>query len=202
MSMHASGPDRMSDDALERQLRQALYRFDCPAAQTLGEYELDVLNAVERTLVAAHVVGCEECTHDLHILRTFLATPAAISEPLTGRVRRMVAKLFTPRPGLAYGGLRGASDPSTRVYEAGDVTITLGPGGKTGSVLGLVVAGDVPPAALLARAVRLARRDGSAVNARLDELGNFEFDDVVAGTYDVEIDLPQGVVVIEDFRVG
>ena len=191
----------MSDDAIERRLRQALYRFDCPDAHRLGEYELDLLNPVERTRIAAHVLECEECTQELRDLRTFLAAPTNITEPLMGRARRIVATLFTPRPGLAYSGLRGADDPSTRVYEAGDVTITLGPGPKAGSVLGLVVAGDEPPEALQSRAVRLAQREGRFVDARLDDLGNFEFDQVAIGTYDLEIDLPQGVIVVEDFRV-
>lgn len=191
----------MSDDALERRLRQALYRFDCPDAHTLGEYELDVLDAVQRTRVAAHVLECEECTEELRVLRTFLATPTPVTEPLRDRARRIVATLFTPRPGLAYSGLRGADDPSTRVYEAGEVTITLGPGPRAGSVLGLVVAGDEPPEALRSRAVRLAQRAGSAIDAQLDDLGNFEFDSVAVGTYDLEIDLPQGVVVVEDFQV-
>ena len=191
----------MSDDALERRLRQALYRYDCPDAHALGEYELDLLDPFERTRAAAHVLECEECTEELHVLRAYLTTPTTVTEPLMDRARRIIATLFAPRPGLAYGGLRGVDDPSTRVYEAGDVTITLGPGPRAGSVLGLVVAGDEPPEALQSRAVRLAQREGSSIDALIDDLGNFEFDQVAVGTYDLEIDLPQGVVVVEDFRV-
>jgi len=201
MNMHASGRDWLSEDALEFQLRQTLHRIDCPDAHTLGEFELDLLDAAERTRVAGHVVDCEACKVELGVLRAYLAMPTTVAEPLADRARRIVAALFAPRPGLAYGGLRGASDGSTRVYTAGEVTVTLGPGLNPGSMMGLVVADDVPPETLVARPVRLVARAGSSSAAQLDDLGNFEFDDVATGVYDLELDLPHGLVVIEEFRV-
>jgi hypothetical protein len=201
MNMDASGLDWLSGEALEIQLRHALYRVDCPDAHTLGEFELDLLDPVERIRVAGHAVDCEACAAELGVLRTYLATPTTVAEPLTGRARRIVAALFAPRPELAYGGLRGVGDSATHVYTAGEVTVTLGPGLNAGSVLGLVVADDVPPETLLARAVRLVPRAGSSTAAQLDDLGNFEFDDVPTGVYDLELDLPGSLVVIEDFRV-
>lgn len=189
----------MSDDALELRLRASLYRIDCPDAQTLGDYELDLLEPTERTRIAGHALDCAECASELTMLRAFLTTPTSVAEPLLGRARRIVATLFTQRPGLAYGGLRGApSDASTRVYEAGEVTITLGADVRSGSMLGLVVAGDTP---LEAREVRLLGAEGSALGTQLDDLGNFEFTNVAAGDYALELDLPEGVVVIEDLRV-
>jgi hypothetical protein len=189
----------MSDDVLELRLRASLYRIDCPDAQTLGEYELDLLEPAERTRIAGHALDCEECTSELTLLRAFLATPTSVAEPLLGRARRIVATLFTPRPGLAYGGLRGgSSEPATRVYEAGEVTIMLGADAGSGSIQGLVVAGGAPPEA---HEVRLLPADGSALGTQLDDLGNFEFSNVSAGDYALEIDLPDGVVVIEDVRL-
>jgi hypothetical protein len=200
--MDASGFDQMSDDALEQRLRRTLYRFDCPDAQMLGEYELDTLDPVERTRIAAHAVDCDECTAELGELRTFLAKPASVPEPAIQRARRIVAKLLPPpQPGLAYGGLRGSDEATTRVYEAGDVTITLGPGPTSGSVLGLVVARDTPPASLETRAVRLLNPLGTPASTQLDDLGNFEFDHVAAGMYSLEVDLPVGVVGVEELRV-
>jgi hypothetical protein len=199
--MDASGIDQMGDDTVEQRLRQSLYRFDCPAAQTLGEYELNMLDPVERTRVAAHAVDCDDCRSELGELRAFLAEPTKVAEPVLQRARRILATLVTPRPGLAYGGLRGTSDPTTRVYEAGDVTVTIGPGSTTGSVLGLVVAAGTPAAALDGRAVRLVNPPVEPADARLDDLGNFEFEHVDAGIYSLEVDLPIGLVVIEELRV-
>jgi hypothetical protein len=199
--MDASGIDQMGDDAIEQRLRQSLYRFDCPDAQTLGEYELDMLDPVERTRVAAHAVGCDDCKSELGELRAFLAEPTKVAEPVLQRARRILATLVTPRPGLAYGGLRGASDSTTRLYEAGDVTVTIGPGSTTGSVLGLVVSAGMPAAALDGRAVRLVNPLGKPAETRLDDLGNFEFEHVEAAIYSLEVDLPVGLVVIEELRV-
>jgi hypothetical protein len=117
------------------------------------------------------------------------------------RARRIVASLFRRSPGLAYGGLRGAADDATRVYEAGHITVTIGPGETRGSLLGLVVAVDSPPEALNGAAARLIGPNGAAVVAQIDDLGNFEVFDLAPGVYTVEVELPDGLLVIEELRV-
>ena len=59
----------------ESTLRHSLYRFDCPAAHTLGEYALDLVDPVERTTIAAHATECHACTAELESLRAYLAAP-------------------------------------------------------------------------------------------------------------------------------
>lgn len=191
----------MTEDRFELDLRQSLYRFDCPDAHTLGEYAFDLLEPAERTRIAAHAVECEACASELEVLRSFVAAPTSVGETLARRARRFVATLLTPGPDLAYGGLRGAADMATRVYEAGNVSVTLGPGLTSGSLLGLAVALDDAPAALEAAAVRLLPREGPPTVTHLDDLGNFEFANLEAGVYTLEIELPDGVVVISDLPV-
>ena len=201
MSMQASGIGRFGPEELERELRRSLYRFDCPDAQVLGEYELGLLDAVERTRIATHAADCDDCRAELQTLRAFLAAPIRVPDSLVDRARRVVATLFGPTPGLAYGGLRGTADTTTRVYAAGDVTITVGPGQSSGSLFGLVVSGEATSEDLEGRSVTLTSREGAASVAQLDDLGNFEFTDIPVGAYALEIDLPDGVVVIEELRV-
>jgi len=189
-------------EQFERELRAILYRFDCPDAQMLGEYQLELLDPGNRTRIAAHAVQCDECRGELQTLRTFLAMPTSVPEPTLLRARRLIATLFVPRPDLAYGGLRGASDDSTRLYEAGDVTVTLGPGQTPGSLFGLVVASGHSPEALESREVRLLTREAAVLSTSLDDLGNFEFARVASGKYVLEIDLPDGVVVIEELQIN
>jgi hypothetical protein len=182
-------------------LRRSLYRFDCPPAHTLGEYQLDLLDAVQRTSVAAHATECGECLAELQLLRAYLAAPTPVPESVVERVRRVVAALFTPSPGLAYGGLRGAAQTATRVFEAGEVTVSVGPGQAPGTLIGLVVVSAALPEALMGREARLIAPGGTAVSAVLDDLGNFEFADIAAGVYVLELDLAGSLVVIEALQV-
>ena len=195
MNMHSGGGTH--EPELEGELRRSLYRFDCPDPHTLGEYELDVLDPTDRTRIAGHVLECDECRAELTTLRDYLATPTTLPEPLTQRVRRIVATLFAPNPGLAYGGLRGSSDTSSRIYQAGDVTISIAPGQSSGSLIGLVVAAE----AVEGREVRLLPRHGAPTRTNIDELGNFLIEGLSSGLYALELELANGVLVIEELRV-
>ena len=181
---------------MEAELTRALYRFDCPSPHTLGEYELDVLGAEERTRIAAHVMSCDECRDELVTLREFLRAPVRLDEPLVDRARRIVATLFVPQPGLAFGGLRGSSDSPARIFEAGDITVSIAAGPSHGSLIGLVVGSDASD-----RAVRLLPRHGEPTITTVDEVGNFVVEGLAPGAYALEIELKDGLLVIEELQV-
>jgi hypothetical protein len=201
MSMQPSEADPPDDSRLEVWLHRSLYRFDCPAAHTLGEYHLDLLPAEQRVEVATHVVDCDECRAEVTTLRSFLSQPIAAPESALARARRLVATLMPPAAGLAYGGLRGRQEPAVRVYEVEDVTVTIGAGQGSGSLIGLVMVTSSPPEQLVGRSVRLLPAEGSPLEATLDDIGNFEFDAVPPGVCVLELDLPDSLVVIEDMSV-
>jgi hypothetical protein len=134
-------------------------------------------------------------------LRSYLALPTAVPESTLEHVRRMVAALFRPAPGLAYGGLRGTSEATTRVFQVEDVTVTVGPGQGRGTLVGLVLVASAEPQALDGRAVRLIPVDRAALSSSMDDLGNFEFENIPAGLYALEIDLPDAQVVVEELRL-
>jgi hypothetical protein len=120
------------------------------------------------------------------------------------RVRRVVASLLTPSaaPGLALSGLRGAAQATTtRVFTAGEAMVTVGRGQTPGTVVGLVVVDAGPPEALTGREARLTGSDGTSISVLLDDLGNFEFADVAAGSYLLELDLADSLIVIEELRL-
>jgi hypothetical protein len=186
---------------IQVELKRSLFRFDCPEAHTLGEYQLDLLEPEQRRSVAAHVVDCDACSVELQTLRSFLALPTSIADSPLEYARRLVATLFRPAPGLAYGGLRGASEATTRVFQVEDVTVTVGPGQGPGTLVGLVLMAGTEPQALDGRAVRLILPDRAPLSSSMDDLGNFEFEDVPAGMYALEIDLPDAQVVVEELRL-
>jgi hypothetical protein len=113
----------------------------------------------------------------------------------------VVAALFKPAPGLAYGGLRGAADTSTRLYRAEDVTVSLSSGDQPRSLLGLVIDPSAAEGVLDSCSVRLVPTDGAVLTTTLDDLGNFEFDEVPSGTYVLELDLIGRLIAIEQLRI-
>jgi len=197
-----SDPDEVA--AFGGWLQRSLYRFDCPDAHTLGEYQLDLLEPEQRTRVAAHAIECDDCLTELQTLRSYLATPISVPESPLEKVRRVVATLFSPTPlgeVLGYGGLRGTAESDTRIFTVDDVTITVGPGQSSGTLLGLVMVGDAPAETLAGREVRLVPMVGSPTRSRLDDLGNFEIEDISPGAYVLEVDLPGSLVIVEELHV-
>lgn len=196
--------------AAQRRLRERLHRFDCPSPQALGDYELGLLSPAARTRVAAHVVVCPHCAGELRVLRDFLASePAESTRPAAGPgvLRRVVATLLAPAPGAAYAGLRGVDDATAETYQAGGVTIALDTQfdrrrGR-GALTGLLWQEDPDgPADLAGAAATLLAPDGTARTAALDDVGNFAFDDLAPGRYQVEVTLGDQLVTIPELRIG
>jgi anti-sigma factor RsiW len=196
-------------DHLQRRLGQALRRFDCPASQRLGDYALDLLAPEERTRVAAHVRDCPRCADELGQLREFLALEAAPPPVSPGeRVRRFVARLVEPAPGLAYAGLRGAGPAAPRAYRAEGVTITVSVGPAAGwgavSVDGWVWQEGGAPDAVGGATVTLTALADPARSfvVAAEELGSFVFEEVPPDTYRLEVPLGDRVIAIESLPIG
>ncbi len=192
----------------QRHLQRRLYRFACPSPQALGEYDLGLLAAAERTRIAAHVVECPRCAAELRTLRDFLAT--GDDAPPIGaveRMRRIVATLLPPPPRTSpYASLRGAEDATTRTYQAGDVTITLDLGapvrrGRT-SLVGLLWRNGDDPETIAGSAVVLMDDGGITQTTAIDEVGNFTFDDITPGTYHMEVTLGDDHITIGGLSIG
>jgi hypothetical protein len=179
-------------------LRQSLYRFDCPEPHRLGEYELGFVSPEERVQIASHALECPVCMDELHTLRRFLAAEPPLAESCGSQLRRVFATLLSAGPALALGGVRGAA-AKLRQYAIEDARLSIGPGLERGSLIGLLVPGTRE---LPARAeARLLSEDGAHRRAAVDELGNFEFDEVPAGNYVLEIELPDEIIVVEHLAV-
>ena len=177
-------------------LSRLLYRFDCPAPHLLGEYQLDMLEPEQRTRVASHAAECEECSAELRELRAYLAVDPALPQSLVDRLRRVLGSLVTPSPGLALGGVRGTAEATIREYQAENVSVSIGPGVERGSLIGLVTGTDSASGT-----VRLLAGNGVAVTESIDTLGNFELEGIEAGSYTLELELADRVVVLENLQV-
>jgi hypothetical protein len=194
----------------QSRLQVALYRFDCPPAQLLGDYALDLLSADERTRVASHVVECPRCTDELQTLRSFLSVePAPQATAPAGpveRLMRIVATLASPPVSApAYAMLRGGETPGSQIYRAGSVSITLTvePEPQRGryTLAGLVIQEDgeaAPPA----DGVQLFWGEQMVEAQSLGDLGNFAFEALSAGEYRLEMRVVGGIIAVETIRIG
>ncbi|HEY3110769.1 MAG TPA: hypothetical protein VGL23_18570 [Chloroflexota bacterium] len=191
--------------SIGRQLGAALRRFDCPSSHRLGEMELGLLPPEERLAIGQHVADCARCTDELRTLRAFLAVESPAEPGLVERLRRVVAALVEPAPGLALGALRGAADATIQTYRSDGTTITVSvePGPRPGraTLLGLV-AREARSDRLAGLAAELVASDGAVLQAETDGLGSFSFEDIAPGLYRLQLRVDDSVVVVEDLSVG
>jgi anti-sigma factor RsiW len=194
----------------EDRLGRLLFRFDCPSALALGEYQLGMLPAATSRRIAAHLTRCPHCAAELATASGFLddAGAAAPSGQRMGRaarqaLERIVAQLI-PEPLAPAVGLRGGPRPVTLRYSADDLRLTLHPQpadrprGQM-QLLGFAERQGAELAGLTGVKARLLDRDGrTAATAAVDEIGNFILGPVVPGDYTLELILPNRLVIVPD----
>jgi hypothetical protein len=185
----------------QARLRRLFARLDCPAADSLGEYALGLAAEADRMELARHVVACPRCKEELDSFRAFLADEPVATPPSVGlldRMFRLIATAVLPSPRVAVGALRGVSERSSQVYEAGPVGISIDQTRESPdagiTVTGLVWHTDEPDAGLAGEAL-LVRSDGITSTTPIDEGGNFVFESVVDGAYALEVRTTLRVVV-------
>ena len=209
----------------ERRLTALLYRVDCPSAQTLGEYYLGLVRRSQRDRIAAHLEWCVHCAAELEQFRAAFADEPAAADQLrlgtviAGGLRRLIATLTPATPGLGYA-VRGegvgaggpqrdqgrAGVPAARTFSAAGIEITLqvepgrGPGDPR-TLLGLMVRTDGSNEPLGGARIALRPRRGPERVTTLDEAGNFVFEDLPPGSYGLEVQLPDLMILVPAFEV-
>jgi hypothetical protein len=66
---------------MELSLSGKLYRWDCPSPQTLGEYQLGLLDQQQASAVKNHLRACMRCAAEVATLTEFLANDPWLVEP-------------------------------------------------------------------------------------------------------------------------
>ena len=193
---------------VQSRLGRRLHRFECPSPQTLSEFELGFLAAEERQAIIAHLPDCPLCARELRDLRTFLAEdPTHEVAPRSGVVaglRTVIATLVAPPARPAYA-MRGSTEVAAQTYRAGNVTISIATGPAIlgyATLSGLVWSDDAESEELAGHEVTLVAETGASYATRLDNLGNFAFEDVYPGVYRLETRLSDHLVVVENVRIG
>lgn len=96
-------------------LKECLYRFNCPSADELGDFYLEILPEAIRKRIKQHLEFCTHCREELRVLEQFeqAEDKAISSETVLLPVKELLTKIgkqiqtiiYTPQPGLS--ALRG-----------------------------------------------------------------------------------------------
>lgn len=190
----------------EGNMTTALYRGFCPDTTDLGEYHLGLLVGDRRIAIVQHLATCPHCQREMAQLDQFLTSVAPdIEFSVVDRIKVWVARLvpqgFNTSMGLAPAlAVRGAGT-GPRLYEAGDaqVGIDVQADGQPGTytLVGLVMGVDLDGMQAI-----LTRGDEVAAALDVDDLGNFIFDDLRAGTYALTLSGPDLEIEVPDVEVS
>ena len=113
-------------------LRATLHRRSCPTPEQLGLYQLNLLPAGERLILAKHVCECPHCTQDLQALAR-VGDKSSLLERLRHAAEVIEATLL-PAPRLQAAPLRGMFPELQRFHAGGmDIHISVQPGRSQGT---------------------------------------------------------------------
>jgi hypothetical protein len=201
--------------ALQEILQHAsasLYRLDCPPTDELEAYALAQLASSREAEIAGHLAVCTRCAADVAVINeVFPAAAAAPAAAAPGSmqqtVRRILATLLpVPAPLEPAIALRG----DTETYVAEDIELTLGRDvdrgrfSLYGKILGHAAAGadeqSRPPSALSVRLLKITGAESDAQPTLVAETPverqYFEFNGVFPGQYQLEVLLPDRLIVV------
>lgn len=134
------------------------------------------------------------------------ATLDRLLDHAAASARRIIATLLPPQPRLAYQRNTAPVDQWPRRYAAEDFRISLQVERETGhtdslQLIGFVTRKDTTLEVLQGMPVLLSSQDERVSTQHVDELGNFIFSSLVPATYTLELQSPDGVIVVEQIAV-
>jgi hypothetical protein len=186
----------------QKLLTSHLFRISCPSSTELGEYHLHMLPPEQMLMISQHLRHCPSCNREIEQLKEFLTDLAPGSEGgLLKKTKLLIAQLVSGAgiPG-ALGqpsfALRGKSE-DTMTFEVGGILIVIdiqkGSDGKL-NILGQVATAQQDD--WTNAAVKLHQEDQPERNTAVDDLGTFQFDDLLPSPMDIKIEAKNGTVIV------
>ncbi|GCE28236.1 hypothetical protein KDA_37200 [Dictyobacter alpinus] len=141
-------------------------------------------------------------------LQEIKRTIEQVRDQAASGIRRIAALLLPPQPGLAYQRSAGGQDLNwPRNYMADDVMISLqlehSPKSRGAlQLIGFVTRQGTAVNALQGTTARLLTDAGVVQTQHIDELGNVIFSALDPATYTMEVQLPEGIVVVDQLPLN
>jgi hypothetical protein len=134
------------------------------------------------------------------------ATLNRLLDRASASARRIIATLLPPQPRLVYQRNAAPADLWPRRYAAEDFSISLQVERETGradsfQLIGFVTRKDTALENLQGMPVLLSSQAEFVSAQNVDDLGNFVFSALVPATYTLELQGPDGIIVIEQISV-
>ena len=197
------------------------YRRFCPDSTQLSLYSADMLNAVERTRIANHLLECPLCMTEVAYSRRFLRDAPVEMEPIfspLSAVRRVFGVLTKQQAQLVT---RASSENTTqawpRQYRAENVDLSLHLSRASKGehmLLGILTSTNSDENVDQFEGANAELYSGSLVadigqvpqqeplrRTQIDDLGNVVFNSVPLGNYVLMLHLPNQDVVIEQITI-
>jgi hypothetical protein len=192
--------------------RQRLLRYDCLRTETIVSLAAGACSPAERANAEAHLRICARCTEEFQFAQSAEAMPdpllgwtaPTMVERLATHVRRLIARLVSDiptvaTPALALRGVPVGERP--QIFEAEDITVSVTAERTRKGMLVTGIISAQPDLTLEGVLVRLVVPGAEAVVTEEVEQGAFQVGPVPVGVYDLEITLPDRVIVIEGLQL-
>ena len=188
--------------ALERTLRDRLFRAMCPSTTELLAYQQRILGPHRYVIVAEHMQDCPYCAHEIQLLEQASTSSRALVQPC---VPRLVLELYAPRalfPVPAFSTTRSLAQSAHYVYRAENVQLTVSIAqalGRPGYVMlsGMLLIGDDLFDAVSNATASLLRNGQVTASVPIDSSGCFTLDDIPTGEHVLSLRLPETEIVVE-----
>lgn len=183
-------------------LRAALYRRSCPPPEQLGLYQLNLLPAKEKLIVARHVRECPHCRRELDELAQVGDKPSLLKR--LRQVIDVVEAILLPPPRLKAASLRGVSFTSQRFHTDDlDVLISLQPSHSRGrkTIMGRLLPRERVTQTDPTQEVWLIQGD-EAWALPVETGRTFTFNDVEAGEYKMGLEWRGQAILIQKVTVA
>lgn len=182
---------------LQNRLKKQSYRMNCPTPMELGDYHLGLLPAPQALVVSQHLRDCLLCKREVAVLEDFL-TGLTPETSLLGAAEVLIARLISGQSDLAPAGgaLRGeGKGPLT--FQANGIVIILDVKSTTEGkvdIFGQVATEDQDQ--WTGALVELRRNDLLQASTAVDDLGTFQYTNVISGGQELRIWPQTGPIVI------
>jgi hypothetical protein len=184
-------------------LTSRLFRISCPSATELGEYHLHMLLPDQMLVVSQHLRDCPHCMREIDELKEFLSDLAPSMEGnLVQRAKMLVARLISGNVvsspfGETTFALRGEKQDMPLTFEVSGILVVIDTqltvNGKL-NLIGQIAADQQDDWA--GASVRLNQEDQPERSAKVDDLGAFQFMDLIPCPTKLQIQARDGTTIV------